>query len=298
MQAGETGKLRPLITFSVQKNETFRLDSFNNCYINGSRRGRFPLGARDVQPSMSLNFEKPPINEVVIGIYFKPVIQMRAESLGVFWEKIRNDLPSTSQVAPLTPQTPVIGEVFPLPRFWFQSKDETRLLQLQRDLLFYNWRERADVYPRFNTLKNEFDRYYSLFNEFLSSLGVGQPEVSLLDLTYVNVIGKDEQVFRIDDYPKVVPTFRPPIRVPSGQLAQEYNHTNFFNVADDLQLVVVERTATKIENQEMVFLLELRVNSIRPAEIDPWLRKAHDLIVNTFEAMTSKEAQELIWKKR
>jgi uncharacterized protein (TIGR04255 family) len=247
---------------------------------------------------MSLDFEKPPINEVVIGIYFKPVIQIRAESLGIFWEKIRNDLPATLQVAPLTPQTPVIGEVFPLPRFWFHSKDETRLLQLQRDLFFYNWRERADQYPRFETIKLEFDRYYSAFSKFVKDLGVIQPEVTAIELTYVNVFGKNEQVLRFDDYPKVVPAFRSRVEVFTGQPAQEYNCASTFNIADDLQLIVTERTAKKTENQEFVFLLELRANSTRPVEIDPWLRKAHDLIVNAFEAMTSKEIQELIWKKR
>jgi len=36
---------------------------------------------------------------------------------------------------------PQVGELFPMPRFWFLSQEKTRLIQLQNNALLYNWRK-------------------------------------------------------------------------------------------------------------------------------------------------------------
>src|SRR4029077_19257212 len=115
---------------------------------------------------MTVEFENPPINEVAIGLFFQPVAGLRAEHVGAFWGKIREEFPISGQHPPLIlPGTPSLSqlalsnEVFPLPRFWFISTDQTGLVQLQRDAFFFNWRRRESDYPRFKHVLSKFQNY-------------------------------------------------------------------------------------------------------------------------------------------
>jgi uncharacterized protein (TIGR04255 family) len=129
---------------------------------------------------MTLDFENPPINEVAVGLFFQPITALRAEHIGALWGTIRDQFPNSSQNPPLLSpgqtsfsQLTLPGEVFPLPRFWFISADETNLLQLQRDAFFFNWRRRESDYPRFKSVLAQFEEYFSFFVQFArQDLGV------------------------------------------------------------------------------------------------------------------------------
>ena len=90
---------------------------------------------------MRREYESPPINELVVGVYFKPpLIGFRSEHAGLFWNKIRDRFPKASQQAPIASIIDAPDEVFPLPRYWFIADDESFLIQVQRNALLANWR--------------------------------------------------------------------------------------------------------------------------------------------------------------
>src|SRR5271165_5623060 len=148
---------------------------------------------------MSLDFERPPINEVVLGVFFAPIPPLRAEAVGLFWARIRETFPSVVQqpiyaqeFSPI-PVMPQPGEFFPLPRFWFLSQDNTRLIQLQNGAFLYNWRKQNDEYPRFHRIFPEFLGHLETFQRFLKEdLEIGSLPIAIAELTYINLFGKLE----------------------------------------------------------------------------------------------------------
>jgi uncharacterized protein (TIGR04255 family) len=248
---------------------------------------------------MSVDFERPPINEVAVGAFFSPIAALKAEAVGLFWGKIRQELPKATQAAPLTPMVPMPGEVLPMVRFWFSSVDETRLVQLQRDAFLFNWRRGETDYPRFEQIKAEFDRYFSLFKEFVRhELGLSEIDLSAFELTYVNVMGKGEGLTEVADYSKVVPDFRLQHLGGEEGKAQDFNYATAFRHAEDLQLLLTHRSARRLDNQELSFLLELKATGASKAPMEEWFRRAHDLIIKVFVSITNSEIQEKIWLRR
>lgn len=75
---------------------------------------------------MRRKYKHPPINEVVIGVYFKdPILAMRAEHVGLFWSGIASEFPEVAQNVPIGGDIDISapGEIFPMPRFWFTSNE-------------------------------------------------------------------------------------------------------------------------------------------------------------------------------
>ena len=45
---------------------------------------------------MTIKFENPPINELVIGTYFNPPLaNLRNEHIGLLWSKFRDEFPTS-----------------------------------------------------------------------------------------------------------------------------------------------------------------------------------------------------------
>ena len=142
----------------------------------------------------------PPINEVVCGFLFNPLPEVTSTQHGAYWVSRQKDgFPSHEVHPPLIDQTGEVtielGLVRPLVRTWLVSEDGTRLVQLQHDRFFANWRRRrdTDAYPRFNAREgrpgllayglDEFTR----FTEFVRSVGAA-PVVHHIELTKIDVL--------------------------------------------------------------------------------------------------------------
>ena len=63
----------------------------------------------------------PPVNELIIGVYFNPpMLDVYTYHIGIFWEKLRNRYPRVEQRDPIGNLfIEVPNEMFPMPRFWF-----------------------------------------------------------------------------------------------------------------------------------------------------------------------------------
>ena len=119
---------------------------------------------------MKIDFEKPPINEVSIGMQFAPLPNLRSEHVGLFWNRLRGAFPNSQQIAPLGGLTHMPPEVFPMPRFWFIAKDDATLIQIQKSAFLFNWRLRAEEYPRFERVFEAYRKHRSAFIQFLKPI--------------------------------------------------------------------------------------------------------------------------------
>jgi uncharacterized protein (TIGR04255 family) len=251
---------------------------------------------------MSLDFERPPINEVVLGVLFPQIATLRAEAIGLFWARIRKDFPSVVQQPVYFSQfsLPVqSAELFTLPRFWFLSQDNTRLIQLQNGAFLYNWRKQNDEYPRFHQIFPEFLGHLETFQKFLKEdLEIGSLPIATAELTYINLFGKLESLEHPIDYKRVVKTFSV-YSAPEANLALEnFQHVDSFRSPSGDQMIVTQRSGRMPSDNRPVFVLELKVMGPLSVSLEDWFSNAHNRINESFVNLTSSEMQMNVWRKR
>lgn len=148
------------------------------------------------------DYRQPPIDEVVLGLQFAPIVGFSELHTGLFWQTIREEYPHTQSqprlegpVEDLTapPFTPPPPFMIPLGgaiqgRTWLISADDVYLLQIQDTRFIHNWRRREDEYPHLDVLR---DRFWSSYHRFLALLDrekFSRPELQQLELVYINWI--------------------------------------------------------------------------------------------------------------
>lgn len=149
------------------------------------------------------DYDNPPVVEVAIGAQFKPLDDLRAAHVGLYWSQVKSDFPDIDEKPPLPHTAQNLDDVITpkplrlglsnrpeLPRTWFISGSGAMLLQLQRDRFVVNWRKRSDddKYPRFPAVKETFMKEWGGFLDFLASNEIEAPTLDLLELTYVNIV--------------------------------------------------------------------------------------------------------------
>lgn len=147
-------------------------------------------------------FENPPVVEVAISVQFAR-LDLAPAQIGKYaidlaecgYPKIETHPPIVKVMErfgenPSTEATPDFQSPQDMVRHWFASEDKTRLIQLQRDRFVHNWRKlgTAVPYPRFDTLRSEFQTRLSEFVSFTESQGIGSIEPDQCEVTYVNHI--------------------------------------------------------------------------------------------------------------
>jgi uncharacterized protein (TIGR04255 family) len=256
-----------------------------------------------------MKFRFPPVNELVIGVYFNtPLLGLRAEHVGLFWHAIRDAFPKASQTGPIVAQGEAFQaaletapeEVYPLPRFWLSSADETMLVQLQRNAFLLNWRKRDQTYPDYETVKREFDRVYGIFAEFVRETVRQAFAIEAAELTYINLAQAGEYWAGVNDIARVIPSFRPiEIGIDGATLANTTQST-VWTVAKDISLVAKVQTGTTTADRRAALVFELsakgRLGAATKGEVDAWFERAHDVMGKAFRGMTSQDIQARVWQ--
>lgn len=192
------------------------------------------------------DFENPPVTEVALALQFEsPVLDlMKTAALD---RLLRVDRPGRSE----QPPRPRMGEVFepiavpqfavqlfdrpPLPRFWYLSADEARLVQVQEDLLAVNWRKIDDshTYPRYSSLREEMLVRIGQLKEVVEAEGGSIPSTDWCEVTYVNqVVGSGTDL-------QPLGTVIPLVDTPDGE--------GFLPSPEDMQIGVRYLVAPKEE---------------------------------------------------
>jgi uncharacterized protein (TIGR04255 family) len=157
------------------------------------------------RPSDLPDYERPPIDEVAIGVQFQRLSGLDDAFIGHFWEEIRSDYPTFQQMPRI--ETPIESLASPFPftvgatpipssppltpdvtgmRTWLVSADDCLLIQIQNDRFIHNWRKRESEYPRFDELKTAWLAHYQQFTTQLAASGLASPQVVQLEVSYIN----------------------------------------------------------------------------------------------------------------
>jgi uncharacterized protein (TIGR04255 family) len=153
------------------------------------------------RPSDLPSFSRPPVTEVVLGVRFDSP-KLTAPWLGLYWASLRSRYPQVEVHPAIDPVTErfdqPVGPVGPgfrvmekpeTPRCWFLDATGNRLIQLQEDALFQNWRKVADqTVSRYEGLRGEFESELSRLDAFGRSESLGPLTPRQCEVTYINVI--------------------------------------------------------------------------------------------------------------
>lgn len=164
-----------------------------------------------------IKFTSPPITELVIGFFHLPLTDLRAQHIGIYWNRIRSKY-ALSQQQPLIlvpgqtvePLSQASDETFPLPRFWFHNTTHPTLIQVQRNAFFINWRllpELGDnAYPHYETVAKDFWQELETYKSFVQEIVGGKLDpIQRCELTYVNLIPPNELFSTPSEFTRVLP---------------------------------------------------------------------------------------------
>lgn len=250
---------------------------------------------------MGIAFSKPPVNEVVAGQAFVPRADLLIPHLGEFWaSRLKGQYPRVAHAVPVTSANeppfcdPLTG--VPLPRLWFIGQEETRMVQLQQDRIYANWRRLkvSDEYVRFPAVRDEFIRVLDEFNQYVEvTTGVRLKPVRY-ELTYVNMLRKGDEYGDVTDLSNVFRDFgwQPGARFlshPSKLGARfEFALPNEFGT-----LTVAADPVRKNDTEEDLYRFQLA--AVAPIEVAgridfaQWIEAAHDQIVRGFKDLTTSQ---------
>jgi len=151
-------------------------------------------------PKKELDFARPPVNEVVLSVLFKPLNRFLAPHLGEIWQEFKKDgFVRVLERPPVNPTIEIfpnqdeeaefeISNVPPFVRIWFIHEDESRILQVQRDRFTFNWRrtDSNQKYPGFSAIFESFEGFYTRFGEIINNLEIGLVTPWQYELSYID----------------------------------------------------------------------------------------------------------------
>jgi uncharacterized protein (TIGR04255 family) len=253
---------------------------------------------------MGITFAKPPVNEVVLGQTFIGRPDFLIPHYGEFWALIRDEYPECQHAAPVfTPgQLPFSDATagVPLPRVWLTSADGTRLVQLQQDRFYVNWRqtEKSEPYIRFPAIRAEHDRLLALFESYIERVTGRANRTVRHELTYVNLLPQGEGWNSYGDLNKVLKDWSWPtpstVITPSDRFLSQLE----FNLPQDAgSLVVKLQTAKRTRDGLPTLKMELIASSNATPDLsrDRWTEVAHEAIVQTFKELTTSQMHQDHW---
>ena len=158
-------------------------------------------------------FEEPPVVEVVLSLQFSELRKCRSLQAGLLWGRYRDSgFKEFSEHPPLEPRFETFGpeeeirqpslkivlakEVQPF-RIWFIKEGGGELIQLQADRFVHNWRKTGESqnYPRYERIKERFFEEINELQTFFDEEGIGRIQPNQCEVTYVNLISFDGDVW-------------------------------------------------------------------------------------------------------
>ena len=254
----------------------------------------------------TINYENPPIDEIVCGIRFDSIKQLQSGHVGILWQKFRPDFPKIEDqilVNPVPKEDFENPKKLPLPRVWFIHEKENDLVQLQRNRFLHNWRKRQpeDEYPGYVRVIENFEKYLSYLQEFLAEENLGGLVAQQYELTYINLIPKGNGWEHLRDLGKVFPNL---VSLTSQSIfstdIKDINWQTVLGLPNNLgKLRVALRNGTRVSDNQLFLLTEFNVHSYQPYQpMRAWFDAAHDTIIKVFSTLVSDEVQEKYWGRQ
>lgn len=261
------------------------------------------------------DFERPPINEVAIGVQFDPIPAFQAVHFGAFWERIRGRYPFTEDMPPLPVSssdgaipTPIpnimlqLRQGNSLPRVWYLTDDKRQLVQLQQGRFIRNWRklEEGDVYPRYGFLWAEFQREWHEFLRFARESGLGEANINHCELTYIDHVD-DVNPEKVGNLSSLLSY----LNIPKGDFLPDPVES-FFNLGYQLpgtsgrlrvEICPAFRARDLRTILSMTFTAQGPPGNSSAEAVAQWFDVAHEWINRTFDEITDPKMHEA-WRRK
>ncbi|MGH9892179.1 MAG: TIGR04255 family protein [bacterium] len=166
-----------------------------------------------------VEFDNPPVAEVVLSVAFEPLQGLTLAKLVQSWQQhFAEKFPESEEQPRLQPPIERFGPdrlgpglrfefggTLPTSRLWFLDKKEgTNLLQVQNDWFARNWRKQESAeYIRYKTLRAAFADEFSTFRDFVIHEGIGTLMPTQCEITYIDHIEPNEYWSSHEDARKV-----------------------------------------------------------------------------------------------
>ena len=259
-----------------------------------------------------LDFARPPVEEVVLGVLFNPLDRLLAPHLGEIWQEFKRDgfvhileqpplfhavetFPVSGQEAQLR-----IGHVPPLARIWFIHETETEIIQVQRDRFTFNWRktELAQVYPGFTAICGKFEDFYRRFGKVIKNMQIGEVTPLQYELTYIDQLRHGDGWDTLDDLGEVYNMF---VDSPWAG-AESVDFRASFPVAElHGRLHVAIGNRVKLPEELQTLQTNFTVLGFPEGMDDAviaWFKSARNQICEKFTGMFTENIQTLIWERK
>lgn len=265
-----------------------------------------------IRPADLPDYERPPVNEVVIGLSFGQ-FKLSQAHIGLFWSRIRDRYPDLREVPPLqsvierfdNEATGASIEMVDLPptrRSWFIGTEPQWLLQVQDDRVLHNWRRVTDTdrYPHFEACLERFQSAWSALQTMIAKEKLGEPDVVQLEVSYINHIAVGEGWNDLADVGLVLPDlqWRPTPRwLPTAETFAW--QTTFRLPLERARLHIKVQHALRNRDRKPVLVCELTVRGM-PAQLtmQEWMLGARAACVNAFADVIASDLQKSVWGRR
>jgi len=266
--------------------------------------------ATDLQELPS--FDRPPVVETVIGAQFAPIADFSAAHYGWFWKQYLDASWTKAQDAPrVLKQSEKFGDQFvwsmPAPpvvvqnagepdRIIFVNSDDERVIQIQSNKFYYNWRKRQGAYPSFVETYPEFRRCLGAFEGFLRDAKLEGISLNQWELTYINHVPKGTLWNSPSDWSSVFPGLFGRIGSPTaGTCLESLSGMWRFEIPPRRGRLYVSAQHAKIEDGQEVLQVNLTGRGPVVSDDEEWdlssgMTIGHDVLVRTFRDLASPAA--------
>jgi uncharacterized protein (TIGR04255 family) len=271
-----------------------------------------PSSAINFMPDPLPKFDRPPVVETVLSAQFSRLPKFRTAHAGVFREShLGKDWDTLEE----QPRIDDFFERFGEERKWgpmaglrlttsqeaqrtqIVGTDPTRMIQIQDSRFIYNWKSSSiGLYPSYAATKQEFDRLYTRFRDFVATYKLGDLEENQWEVSYVNQIKKGGLWNSPDDWISIFPWLVP----PKGYLPPDGVQTNWDLVIPENRgrlHVTLYYGRTTMDGPEAILLnLVARGPVSSGFSIFDGFNIGHEAIVRSFTDMTTPRAHEF-WER-
>lgn len=261
------------------------------------------------------SFERPPVVETVLGVQFNRLPRLMNVHLGAYWRDLGSDWPNAKD-APLIEEArermgpepawlPRVTQIqltqLPQSRCMIKNRSGDRMIQVQNGRFHVNWLGHAgDPYPRYSTIRPEFDRLVSQFRRFVTDNDLGDVQPNQWEVTYVNHLPKGELWSTAAEWGAVVSVFGDCAR--SGRF-EGFDGEFHYRLPDDQGRLHVryQHALEQVGERREVLMMQLTARGpVEPSEhafevLGRGLDAGRRAIVLAFASMTTEKAH-AIWR--
>lgn len=238
-------------------------------------------------------FSDPPIIEVVCGILFDPIDGLDPVLVGRFWDALLERFPR-KQLVPAIPNASAEGVLIefatvPALRTWLVSDDDSRVMQIQSDRFYLNWRSRGSAYPSFNPsgdqvgLLREVVDAFGAFERFLTERARLALRPVGIELSMFDDFRQGRHWGTVADLAAVLPSLRPFLtdNQPIPRVLKA--HVEGPITEGDRRVAIQRVVVGGVDAVRLETTARLRIS--KRDQVEPGLERAHAVLKSTFDEL-------------